>query len=43
MAKESNLDRLKKKLQKQLMEFRKYRIARGKITKKPSVFAKIFS
>lgn len=43
MAKETNLDRLKKKLQKNLMEFRKYRIAKGKITKKASVFSKIFS
>lgn len=43
MAKETNLDRLKKKLQSRLTEFRKYRIAKGKITKKPSVFAKIFS
>jgi hypothetical protein len=43
MAKETNLDKLKKKMQSRLAEFRKYRIAKGKITKKPSVFAKIFS
>lgn len=43
MTKETNLDKLRKKLQKNLTEFRKYRIAKGKQTKKATIFAKIFS
>lgn len=43
MPKETNLDKLKKRLQKILLEFRKYRISKGKQAKKASIFSKIFN
>lgn len=43
MPKETNLDKLRKKLQKNLLEFRKYRIAKGKQSKKATIFSKIFN
>lgn len=43
MAKETDLLKLRKKLQKNLFEFRKYRVSRGKQEKKATIFSKIFN
>jgi hypothetical protein len=42
MIKDNKSEKLRIKLQKTLLEFRKYRISKGKITKKPGLFSKMF-
>ncbi|WP_256371335.1 hypothetical protein [Flavobacterium sp. H122] len=43
MKKEINVEKLKKRLQSNLLEFRKYRFAKGKKYKKATIFSKIFN
>lgn len=43
MKKETNPEKLRQRLQKSLIEFRKYRIAKGKQSKKATIFSKIFN
>ncbi len=43
MTQSKNFHDLRKKLEKRLIEFRKYRFANGKTTKKSGLFSKIFN